>query len=125
MLQSLDASSLGLNLGGARRSIDNGSLTRSRSSATDNYLAAAATALASGTAVGNLQSVGSGSSAAGSSAGVHNLSSLLSTPAGGSLPSQSYMMSAAAALQGSGLARGGGGGQQPPIDEERSFSLDQ
>lgn len=114
---SLNAAGLGIG-GLARRSIDNSALTRqfsqpaaTNAAAADNYLAAAAAALASGNAVGNLASAGSGG---------------VPAPAGvlpGSLPTQSYVEAAAA------LARGGG---QPPspsapggVEDDRTLSLDQ
>jgi hypothetical protein len=89
----------------ARRSIDNSALTRQVAPAggvADNYLAAAAAALASGQAVGSLGAAG--------------------MPGTGSLPSQSFM-SAAAAL----AARAGSGQPSSPTvtEEDRGLSLEQ
>lgn len=91
----------------ARRSIDNSALSRQVAPAggvPENYLAAAAAALASGQAVGSLGAAG------------------VQVPATGSLPSQSFM-SAAAAL----AARAGSGQPSSPTvtDDDRGLSLEQ
>jgi hypothetical protein len=130
-----DVDAAGLALGLNRRSIDNGALSHQQygpaGGAGDNFLAAAAAALASGNAVGSLGAPGSG----GGSMGAQH-SSL-----SGSLPNQSFMSAAAAALhQGAALARSGGSGGSggsshapsapapapgTTIEDDRSMSFDQ
>lgn len=89
----------------ARRSIDNSALTRQVASAggvPDNYLAAAAAALASGQAVGSLGAAG--------------------VPTTGSLPSQSFMTAAAALAARAGSAQP----SSPTVtDDDRGLSLEQ
>ncbi|KAL4434327.1 hypothetical protein ABPG75_000768 [Micractinium tetrahymenae] len=113
----LDAAGLGIN-SLSRRSIDNSALTRQFSqpqgtgaAAADNYLAAAAAALASGTAVGGLNTAGAGAGAAPAPAVV--------LP--GSLPTPSFMAAAAAALA---RAQPSSPSVPAPVDDDRTLSLD-
>jgi hypothetical protein len=118
-----DVDAAGLALGLNRRSIDTSALSHQQyaptGGAADNFLAATA-------AVGSLGAAGSGG---GSISTQHGSLS-------GSLPKQSFMAAAAAALhQGAGLARSGGSGGSSltpsapapgtTIEDDRSMSFDQ
>ena len=100
----------------ARRSIDNSALTRQVAPAggvAENYLAAAAAALAGGQAVGGLGAGGVGAA-----------------PVTGSLPSQSFLRAAAAlaARGGSGPLQAAAAGQPSSptvVEDDRALSLEQ